>query len=229
MAQPTLLSPTLFLSSVTTRLLDLPLRSLLAFFSGIPATHMLFKVLVLDRYITTGNMDGESSRKAGTSISRARPKFTGRGASDEALSGGATTSTQEKCKDPYPVPSRDALFNLLSSPLRGPSTSQPGESPTSALPLAAVRVALAKFHLVSALCSLHLSNKLADSQWNTAVQEHKLRQCVLDGFEICRRTRKGREETITDSDAGQETDEQKIKGYMKSALEMVKVWEVSME
>lgn len=190
---------------------------------------MLFKISVLERYITTGNTDGEGSRKAGTSVSRARPKFTGRGTSDEASSEGATTSAHAKCKDPYPMATRDALLNLLGSPLRGSFTSRSGNSSPSSLPLPGVKLALAKFHLVSALCSLHLSRKLADSDWNAAVKEKKLRQCVLDGFEICGGTRKERKQMITDSEDGQETDEQKIMEYLRSALEMVALWEASME
>jgi hypothetical protein len=30
-----------------------------------------------------------------------------------------------------------------------------------------------------------------------------------------------------DGESGQETDEQKVRGYMKSALEMVKVWQTT--
>ncbi|KAF8497662.1 hypothetical protein JB92DRAFT_1024633 [Gautieria morchelliformis] len=223
LTRPALLLPTVFLSSLTTRLFDLPIPPLLAFFSTIPTTQTLFKISVLDRYISTGNSNGTSTQKSGAAAPRPRPKFTGRGTADDVS---AETATPDKYKDPYPLPSRDSLLNLLSSPLRGPSTSDSEELFPSSLPLPRVKVAFAKFHLISALCSLHLSRQLVDSEWTTAVTEGKLRQCVLDGFASGGNAPMGGN-MVVDGESGQETDEQKVRGCMKSALEMVKVWETT--
>lgn len=223
LSQPTLLSPSLFLSSVTTSLLDLPLESLHSFFSGIPTHQTLFKISVLDHYISTGSTDGRGSRKTGPSFPRAKPRFVGKGTSGDVLSGIATAGTQDKRKDPYPMSSHDHLLTLISSPLQALSCKS-GESSPRLLPLLSVKVALAKFHLVSSLCSLHLSHKLTDSQWDADVRDGRLRQSLLDGFDIHEHMRIGHG-LVSDNDADPETNEQRIIGYMRSALEMIKLWE----
>ena len=226
LTQPTLLSPTLFLNSLTTRLFDLPVSALHTFFSSLPTTQTLFKISVLNRYISVGSStDGTSTRKIGSSAPRAKPKFTGKGTCDDVSSETETASTQDRYRDPYPMSSPDRILGLLSSPLRECSKSGSG---LSSFPLPSVRIALAKFYLVSALCSLHLSHKLADSQWNALVQEGRLRQAVLDGFTMGGNAPMG-PDMIIDREAEAETDEQKIRGFMRSALEMVKVWTVSSE
>lgn len=186
----------------------------------------MFKISVLYRYLSTrDSTEGTRTRKLGTSVPRAKPKFTGRGTSVDISSKTESAGTQDRYKDPYPMPSRDNILSLLSSPMRGPRKSG---SRQSSLPLPSVKIALAKFHLVSALCSLHLLHQLEDSEWDVAVREGKLRQGLLNGFAIEGKIPMG-PDAIVDNKAREESETDEIRNYMRSALEMVNVWEVSSE
>jgi len=214
------------------RLLHLSLPSLGAFLAAIPLKHISFKVSLLESYISQGNgTSGSNKRPTVTSMApapRAKPKFGWKDIVEEAPMSPAA-STGLPGKQPYPLPVLDHLLKLLSSSLPQRAMAQSCDSsPPPQAAAFATRLALAKFHLVSALFTLHFSHSgLTDPQWPTVVREGKFRACVLDGFSI-------QEQVYPKDDMAIENmtrqmmdcDGQTIKRYLASALEIISLFPI---
>ncbi|KIJ49591.1 hypothetical protein M422DRAFT_27955 [Sphaerobolus stellatus SS14] len=202
LTEPPLFEPSHFLRSVASYLPEFPLQSLEAFLTGIPPHQIRFKMALLDSFLSIQEKSVKKTAQKTPAAPRARPRMAAK-AGEEAVATPAASVTQN---DLYPLLSEERIFTLLSKP-------SIFEVPPSKGRLGPAKVALGRFHLLSAIYILKLSGSIPET-WEISTQPGRLREHIQLGY--------ARSESLSLEDAN---DIAEIQRCRSGAEEILKTWE----